>query len=193
MVCGHCRCSAYPHISSLLLSQLLWAQRPPATFFWGLPLSYRIIITHFSAVEGPVNWHPQWLTWAGVYRPSCSLAQDATDSKMSFTLQISPQIRLNLVWNRALSGCVPFPVLFPHSLAVSFAWEHFPNKSRTQESLSQDPTLGEGNKDIDIHTQFLPSSSSPADQRGWQSPNWKRFYSPGFLLGKVLYLFGRMS
>lgn len=43
-----------PLIRSLLLSHILCAQLTPATFFRGLPLSYRITITHISAAV-PVN------------------------------------------------------------------------------------------------------------------------------------------
>lgn len=48
-----------PFLSSLFLSRLLRAQLTPATVFRGSPLSYRITVTRSSAIQVPVNRHPQ--------------------------------------------------------------------------------------------------------------------------------------
>lgn len=122
-------------------------------------------------------------------KPSCPLTGDRTESKMSFTLQSSlwdqAIIELGLKSHPCLAttsspSCFPTPSL---SVSPGSTWlinhmhmNHYPSVW-LWENLTQDKNV--------ILTQPLPSRSSLANWRGWRA-------TPRFLLGKVLYLCGRM-
>lgn len=135
---GHCRCSAHPFYkfslahspASTCSAHFLYPPPPPEDCLRAAEPPSLISQPCENAWEltSPVTH------WGRSVQARLPLTRSGSDSKMSFPPQSSPQghtmAGLGLKSHLCLAAFLSLPC-FPNSLAISFSWGYFPNKSCT--------------------------------------------------------------